>query len=302
VAYTRGTDLSGSLEGAGGIGGLLARSHGYSGGSWGTHSFYHADGGGNVTYLVNSSQTRVAEYRYDPYGRALYTYDSLPSGGNRYRFSSKELVTGGNLYYYGYRFYDPNLQRWVNPDPLGEAGSGLIRQLMFSTRTTRGRAPGEVVQSPNLYSFVLNNPLVWADLFGLVIVNDGPDAAFWQHYLNCWKTKLPTNSPLRQIVADLEKSKHSVRINPLKGETDIGGKQLSNPQTLYDQLSGNSTMWIDPKSHIFRGRKYSTSEGLAHELLHAHDHLVNTANRGRGHEDGFMNEERILLDEVEKCK
>jgi hypothetical protein len=28
VSYTRGSDLSGSLEGAGGIGGLLARSHG----------------------------------------------------------------------------------------------------------------------------------------------------------------------------------------------------------------------------------------------------------------------------------
>jgi len=33
VAYTRGTDLSGSFEGAGGIGGLLARSHGYSSGT-----------------------------------------------------------------------------------------------------------------------------------------------------------------------------------------------------------------------------------------------------------------------------
>jgi hypothetical protein len=32
VSYTRGTDLSGSLEGAGGIGGLLARSSGYSSG------------------------------------------------------------------------------------------------------------------------------------------------------------------------------------------------------------------------------------------------------------------------------
>jgi YD repeat-containing protein len=52
VAYTRGSDLSGTLEGAGGIGGLLARSHGYSGGSWSTHNYYHADGGGNVTYLV----------------------------------------------------------------------------------------------------------------------------------------------------------------------------------------------------------------------------------------------------------
>jgi hypothetical protein len=28
VSYTRGSDLSGTIEGAGGIGGLLARSHG----------------------------------------------------------------------------------------------------------------------------------------------------------------------------------------------------------------------------------------------------------------------------------
>src|SRR2546428_9261348 len=43
VSYTRGTDLSGTLEAAGGIGGLLARSGGYSGGNFSSHSFYHAD-------------------------------------------------------------------------------------------------------------------------------------------------------------------------------------------------------------------------------------------------------------------
>ena len=56
VSYTRGLDLSGSLEGAGGIGGLLARSSSYSGGSWSTHLYYHADAGGNVTYLANDWQ------------------------------------------------------------------------------------------------------------------------------------------------------------------------------------------------------------------------------------------------------
>jgi YD repeat-containing protein len=56
VSYTRGADLSGSMEGAGGIGGLLARSSGYSGGNWGTHFYYHADGNGNVTYLVDSAR------------------------------------------------------------------------------------------------------------------------------------------------------------------------------------------------------------------------------------------------------
>jgi len=60
VSYTRGHDLSGSLEGAGGIGGLLARSHGYTGGSWTNHNCYHADGGGNITYLMTSAQGLAA--------------------------------------------------------------------------------------------------------------------------------------------------------------------------------------------------------------------------------------------------
>jgi YD repeat-containing protein len=57
VSYTRGSDLSRTMKGAGGIGGLLARSDGYSSGNFSDHNFYHADGNGNITYLVNSSQT-----------------------------------------------------------------------------------------------------------------------------------------------------------------------------------------------------------------------------------------------------
>jgi hypothetical protein len=58
VTYTRGRDLSGSLAGAGGIGGLLARSHGYSGGNWSCHNAYHADGHGNVTALADGAGGR----------------------------------------------------------------------------------------------------------------------------------------------------------------------------------------------------------------------------------------------------
>src|SRR5207237_9024684 len=79
VSYARGDDLSGSLEGAGGIGGLLARSHGYSSGNWTTHNFYHADGNGNITYLVNSSEALAASYRYDPFGNTLSSSGTLAS-------------------------------------------------------------------------------------------------------------------------------------------------------------------------------------------------------------------------------
>ena len=68
---------------------------------------------------------------------------------NVYRFSSKEDLfkttsAGGpsDLYYYGYRFYDAQTGRWLNRDPIEEAG-GL-----------------------NLYRFVGGNPLTKIDSFG----------------------------------------------------------------------------------------------------------------------------------------
>jgi RHS repeat-associated protein len=141
VAYTRGSDLSGSFEGAGGIGGLLARSHQYTSGSLTNNNYYHADGGGNVTMLIDTNQSTVATYRYDPFGNTISSSGTLASA-NIYRFSSKEIHVVSGLYYYGYRFYDPNLQRWLNRDPLGEDGG------------------------VNLYAFVANNPVGKVDPFG----------------------------------------------------------------------------------------------------------------------------------------
>ncbi len=125
VTYARGTDLSGTLQGAGGIGGILARVNGYNTGTgaWSTHNHYHADGNGNITAIVDStpSQSLVATYRFNPFGGTISSSGSLASA-NLYRFSSKEIHVNSALYYYGHRFYDPSLQRWVNRDPIQEDG------------------------------------------------------------------------------------------------------------------------------------------------------------------------------------
>ncbi|MCW5554629.1 MAG: RHS repeat-associated core domain-containing protein [Verrucomicrobiae bacterium] len=157
VGYTRGNDLSGSLEGAGGIGGLLARSHGYSNGSWSTHNFYHADGGGNVTYLVNSSQTLAASYKYDAYGNLATSPSGSLARANVYRFSSKEFHAASGLYYYGYRWYAPSLQRWLNRDPLNDRGFKVLRR-------TYG-----FVDNQNLYAFTRNATVGKVDPNGLKI-------------------------------------------------------------------------------------------------------------------------------------
>src|SRR5207245_3231170 len=83
--------------------------------------FYHADSNGNITYLVNSSQTVAASYRYDPFGNTMSSSGTLASA-NVYRFSSKEIHVNSGMYYYLYRFYDPSLQRWINRAPIEEEG------------------------------------------------------------------------------------------------------------------------------------------------------------------------------------
>lgn len=82
-AYTRGPDLSGSLEGAGGIGGLLAMTQ--TAGAGQQHVYYHADGNGNVTALVDALQKVVARYLYDPFGNTLSASGPMVEA-NLYRF------------------------------------------------------------------------------------------------------------------------------------------------------------------------------------------------------------------------
>jgi RHS repeat-associated protein len=113
VTYTRGLDLSDSLQGAGGIGGLLARTD--SNGS----TFYHADGAGNITALMDGNENIVARYLYGPFGKLVGKWGSM-ADANEMQFSSMPQHDGLSLY--PFRNYDADLQRWPNQDPIGERG------------------------------------------------------------------------------------------------------------------------------------------------------------------------------------
>ncbi len=153
VTYTRGNDLSGSIEGAGGIGGLLARSEPSTLNAQLSTAFYHADGNGNITALIASNGIVVARYNYDPYGNILAMNGPLAEV-NLYRFSSKEWHERSGLVYYLCRYYESKLQRWINRDPLGEQG-GL-----------------------NLFGILKNSPVNGVDPFGLAECGDW-DGSWW---------------------------------------------------------------------------------------------------------------------------
>ena len=118
----------------GGIGGLLAMraaSQDYA---------YLYDTRGNVDAVIDSTQTAVASYRYDAFGRVMAKSGALDQS---FQFSTKRYLADVGLNYYGYRFYSSAIGRWMSRDPLGEEG-GI-----------------------NLYGFVLNDPVNGIDPFGL---------------------------------------------------------------------------------------------------------------------------------------
>ncbi len=113
--YTWGLDISGSEQGAGGVGGLLA--------VYDTSSSYFAyyDGNGNVTAYTDGASSAVASYFYSPFG-AMTEKSGLKKDDFNFKFSTKFFDNLSNLYYYGFRYYSPRFARWINRDPIGEQG------------------------------------------------------------------------------------------------------------------------------------------------------------------------------------
>jgi RHS repeat-associated protein len=171
VSYTRGNDLSGTLQGAGGIGGLLARTtYGQELPGAPTTAFYHADGNGNITALLYPNQQLAGKYLYDPFGNMLAMSGPLMNF-NKYRFSSKEWTDNCGLYYYLYRFYDPGLQRWPNRDPTLEVGFDALTappEIDFIFTGSIGL---------NRYGFVAGDPVDNLDLVGLSVYFTRPCSA-----------------------------------------------------------------------------------------------------------------------------
>ena len=127
-SYVWGADLSGQLQGAGGVGGLVETR--YYGAST-TNAFVAFDGNGNVSALINAADgSVVANYEYGPFGEVIRISGPLAKN-NPLRFSTKYQDDESDLLYYGYRYYEPAAGRWINRDPAQVKGGlniyGFVR-------------------------------------------------------------------------------------------------------------------------------------------------------------------------------
>ena len=147
--YTWGLDLSGTLQGAGGLLSVSQISN---------TSFPIYDGNVNVTEYLNTAGTLAAHYEYSPFGETVRAQITDPSLSNQpFGFSTKYTDVETSLCYYGFRYYQPTTGRWLNRDPLEEQGS------------------------VNLYAFVDNSPLNFIDPLGLQSALAAPPA-LWAEF------------------------------------------------------------------------------------------------------------------------
>jgi len=130
-----GLDLSGTLNKAGGVGGLLSASFN------GINVFYAYDANGNVSDVVDSSGLILAHYEYDPFGNKTQSTGTF-ANINPWQFSTKYWESETQLLHYQLRPYIPSLGRWLTRDPIEENGG------------------------VNLYGFVRNNGIEQWDCLG----------------------------------------------------------------------------------------------------------------------------------------
>jgi RHS repeat-associated protein len=94
---------------------------------------------GDLSSLIDLATKSSTLYCYEAYGLESTSSEI----NNSWRYASKHYDEETGFVYFGERFYDPSLTRWINPDPAG------------------------FIDGLNTYAYVGNNPLRFFDAYGL---------------------------------------------------------------------------------------------------------------------------------------
>jgi len=101
--------------------------------------YYHFDALGSVVGLTNSGGNMVELYEYSVYGQVAASDENHP---NRFMFTGREFDKDTGLYYYRARYYNPEIGRFLQTDPIGY-GDGM-----------------------NMYRYCRNSPVISCDPSG----------------------------------------------------------------------------------------------------------------------------------------
>ena len=180
--------------------------------------FYGTDHLGSKTYLTDDMGNIVEHIEYMPWGEE-WDESGYVMLGAEYKFTGKEKDET-ELYYYGARYYDPEISMWISTDP-------AMEKVILTLK--RGRMANKGIYDSNflgLYSYTKNNPLNYVDLEG--------EYPIWQKF---WEALQKIEDPLlKGILGTLTPFVYGIHVVENIGELAIG--TIINPWAPIDYTWG----------------------------------------------------------------
>lgn len=123
--------------------------------------YYHSDHLGSASVITDNDGREYERIEYTPYGevwidKASATYKTP------YRFTGKERDEETGLYYFGERYLDGKVSRWLSCDP-------ALSEYMGGTSAGCGGAYNSL--NLNLYHYAGNNPIKYTDPDGNFVLS-----------------------------------------------------------------------------------------------------------------------------------
>ena len=197
----------------------------------------------------------MEDHDYNPYWTANPMRSYVSGEGNKELFTGKELDEGTGLSYFGARYYDPGIGRFLSVDRFAEKYS-------FMTP----------------YQYAANNPLLFIDINGDSINVSGLEGETRRNFITTLKNlsgytfRISQNGNLI-ITSDGDASSQSFRyvVTSL-----LSSENIYN--TSYNFDLGVPALY-DPTSRTLYLSDVKSVNSISHEYFHAFQHENNVLNR-----------------------
>lgn len=188
-----------------------------------SRQYYFKDHLGSIRMIINGASFDIdGAQDFYPYGEVLRQYTTGSNVNDKYKFTEKERDTETNYDYFGARYYDSQIGRWLQVDPLADKYPGL---------------------SP--YNYTLNNPLKYFD-------PNGKEVKGYSERLNSF------NGGKEKFIAAIAGSRHAyIRVSTPTRDVilELWGPSGSDRGRLQDNQPGDGYLngrWSPAEFKIYR--------------------------------------------------
>jgi RHS repeat-associated protein len=203
--------------------------------------FYHYDGLGSTIAITDNNAQVVNSYAYSPEG-LVGTQETIP---NPFTYVGRfgVMAEGNGLYFMRARYYDPEVGRFINKDPIGYEG-GM-----------------------NLFAYAGNNPVNLRDPYGLTWVYQ-QSTGDWNHVNDQTGVITYAGTGYAGVGAGYNNPamQNTDSVGPLPQGGYTIGPQQNNVTNSGTQLPASIELTPDPENNMFErpGRWFFHGRNAAH--------------------------------------